>query len=97
MSQTWVASGIGNGSSATDQLSSIGPHHEGKEMRTRYLALLPATTALGASPRLAQTVEQVRPVFEHAIPNAKGKRHGWSLRIARNAGAGRGVRRSITH
>jgi quercetin dioxygenase-like cupin family protein len=29
--------------------------------------------ALGASPVLAQTGEQVKPVFEHILPNAEGK------------------------
>ena len=28
----------------------------------------------GVSPGLAQNVEQVKPVFEHIIPNAEGKR-----------------------
>jgi hypothetical protein len=42
-------------------------------MRMRSLALLLTTTALGASPGLAQNVEQVKPVFEHVLPNAKGK------------------------
>jgi len=58
----------------TDQLSPVAPKHEGKEMRIRSLALLLITTALGASPVLAQNVEQVKPVFEHVLPNAKGKR-----------------------
>jgi quercetin dioxygenase-like cupin family protein len=47
--------------------------HEDKEMRMRSLAMLLITTALGASPGLAQNAEQVKPVFEHALPNAKGK------------------------
>jgi hypothetical protein len=42
-------------------------------MRMRSLALLLTATALGASPELAQNVEQVKPVFEHVLPNAKGK------------------------
>lgn len=29
--------------------------------------------ALGVSPGLAQTGEQVKPVFEHVLPNAEGK------------------------
>ena len=29
--------------------------------------------ALGVSPGLAQNVEQVKPVFEHVIPNVEGK------------------------
>ena len=43
-------------------------------MRMRSLALLLTTTALGASPGLAQNVEQVKPVFEHGLPNVNGKR-----------------------
>jgi quercetin dioxygenase-like cupin family protein len=42
-------------------------------MRMRSLATLLITTALGASPGLAQNVEQAKPVFEHALPNVKGK------------------------
>jgi quercetin dioxygenase-like cupin family protein len=42
-------------------------------MRIRSVALLLITTALGASSGLAQNAEQVKPVFEHALPNAKGK------------------------
>jgi quercetin dioxygenase-like cupin family protein len=38
------------------------------------LALLLIATALGASPGLAQNVEQVKPVFEHVLPNINGKR-----------------------
>ena len=30
-------------------------------------------THLGVSPGLAQNLEQVKPVFEHIIPNAQGK------------------------
>jgi hypothetical protein len=40
----------------------------------RSLALLLTTTALWASPGLAQSVEQVKPVSEHVLSNAKGKR-----------------------
>ncbi len=43
-------------------------------MRMHSLALLLTTTALGASTGLAQNVEQVKPVFEHVLPNIKGKR-----------------------
>lgn len=42
-------------------------------MRMHTLALLLITTALGTSSGLAQNAEQVRPVFEHALPNVKGK------------------------
>jgi quercetin dioxygenase-like cupin family protein len=41
--------------------------------RTDSLRLVLAATALGVAPGLAQNVEQVKPVFEHAIPNAQGK------------------------
>jgi quercetin dioxygenase-like cupin family protein len=41
--------------------------------RTGSLGLGLMAIALGASPALAQHGEQVKPVFEHVIPNAKGK------------------------
>jgi quercetin dioxygenase-like cupin family protein len=51
---------------------------EGKSMRkakrTAALALVLTAIALGASPGLAQNLEEVKVVFEHAIPNIKGKR-----------------------
>jgi quercetin dioxygenase-like cupin family protein len=51
---------------------------EGKTMnsivRTGCLGLVLAATALRVSPGLAQSAEQVKPVFEHAIPNIDGKR-----------------------
>jgi quercetin dioxygenase-like cupin family protein len=34
---------------------------------------LAATIPFGASPGLAQNVEQVKPVFQHVLPNAEGK------------------------
>ena len=43
-------------------------------MRLRSLALLLISTAIAASPGLAQQAEQVKPVFEHALPNVQGKR-----------------------
>ena len=58
----------------TGQIAPTGTKHEGKEMRTRSVALLLITTALGTSPGLTQNVEQVKPVFEHVLPNVKGKR-----------------------
>src|SRR3954470_23245610 len=42
-------------------------------MRTGSLGLVLTAMALGVSPGLAQNVEQVKLVFEQAIPNAKGK------------------------
>ena len=43
-------------------------------MRTASVALVIAALALGASPAIAQNRDQVRPVFEHALPNVEGKR-----------------------
>jgi quercetin dioxygenase-like cupin family protein len=40
--------------------------------RTVFVKLA-LTIALGVSPGLAQNLEQVKPVFEHIIPNAQGK------------------------
>jgi quercetin dioxygenase-like cupin family protein len=42
-------------------------------MRTVPVKLVLTAIALGVSPGLAQNVEQVKPVFEHIIPNAEGK------------------------
>ena len=42
-------------------------------IRTRFVGLALTAIALGVSPGLAQDVEQVKPVFEHAIPNLRGK------------------------
>jgi len=44
-----------------------------KAKRAAALVILTAI-ALGASPGLAQNLEEVKVVFEHAIPNIKGKR-----------------------
>jgi len=44
-----------------------------KAKRATALIILTAI-ALGASPGLAQNLEEVKVVFEHAIPNIKGKR-----------------------
>jgi quercetin dioxygenase-like cupin family protein len=41
--------------------------------RTGSFGLGLMAIALGASPGLAQTGEQVKPVFEHVIPNTEGK------------------------
>jgi quercetin dioxygenase-like cupin family protein len=43
-------------------------------MRMRSLAMLLIATAPAASPGLAQKGEQVKPVFEHVLPNTAGKR-----------------------
>ena len=43
-------------------------------MRTASVPLVAAAIVLGASPAIAQDREQVRVVFEHALPNVEGKR-----------------------
>jgi quercetin dioxygenase-like cupin family protein len=43
-------------------------------MRTAPLGLVLTAIGLGVSPALAQNVAQEKPVFEHVIPNAEGKR-----------------------
>jgi quercetin dioxygenase-like cupin family protein len=45
-----------------------------RAMRTASVPLVAAAIALGASPAIAQNREQVRVVFEHALPNVEGKR-----------------------
>ena len=42
-------------------------------MRTVFVKLALTAIALGVAPGLAQNLEQVKPVFEHVIPNAQGK------------------------
>jgi quercetin dioxygenase-like cupin family protein len=43
-------------------------------MRRGFFGLVLAAIALGDSPGLAQNLEEVKVIFEHAIPNIKGKR-----------------------
>jgi len=43
-------------------------------MRTVFIKLALTAIALGVTPGLAQNLEQVKPVFEHIIPNTPGKR-----------------------
>jgi quercetin dioxygenase-like cupin family protein len=43
-------------------------------MRAAFVSLVAAVIALGASPTIAQDREQVKVVFEHALPNVEGKR-----------------------
>jgi quercetin dioxygenase-like cupin family protein len=66
----------GNSISATGGRCEIPG--EGKTMnrfvRTGCLGLVLAATALRVSPGLAQSSEEVKPVFEHVIPNIDGKR-----------------------
>jgi quercetin dioxygenase-like cupin family protein len=45
-----------------------------RAMRTASVSLVAAAIVLGASPAIAQEREQVRAVFEHALPNVEGKR-----------------------
>src|SRR5262245_7709862 len=45
-----------------------------KAIRAGSLALVLTAMALGVSLGLAQSLEEVRVVFEHAIPNINGKR-----------------------
>jgi quercetin dioxygenase-like cupin family protein len=42
-------------------------------MRTGSLGVVLTAIAVGVSPGLAQSVEQVRPIFEQVIPNTEGK------------------------
>jgi quercetin dioxygenase-like cupin family protein len=44
-----------------------------RTVRRTVFVKLALTIALGVSPGLAQNLEQVKPVFEHIIPNAQGK------------------------
>ncbi|RXT42976.1 hypothetical protein B5V03_23795 [Bradyrhizobium betae] len=43
-------------------------------MRMALFSLVATVMALGASPAIAQEREQVKLVFEHALPNVEGKR-----------------------
>jgi quercetin dioxygenase-like cupin family protein len=45
-----------------------------RAMRRGFFGLVLAAIALGVSPGLAQNLEEVKVVFEQAIPNIKGKR-----------------------
>src|SRR5215471_6036560 len=45
-----------------------------RAMRRGFFGLVLAAIALGVSPGLAQNSEEVKVVFEHAIPNIEGKR-----------------------
>ena len=42
-------------------------------MRTVFVKQALTAIAIGVTPGLAQNLEQVKPVFEHIIPNAQGK------------------------
>jgi quercetin dioxygenase-like cupin family protein len=43
-------------------------------VRVSSLGLILAVLVMGASSASAQDQEQVKPVFQHAIPNAEGKK-----------------------
>ena len=43
-------------------------------IRTAFVSILMSAVALGGLPAIAQNREEVRPVFEHALPNTEGKR-----------------------
>ena len=45
-----------------------------RAMRATFVALAAAAIALGASPATAENRDQVKVVFEHALPNVDGKR-----------------------
>ena len=45
-----------------------------RAMKTAFVPLIAAAIALGAPPAIAQEREQVKVVFEHALPNVDGKR-----------------------
>ena len=45
-----------------------------RALRTTFVALAAAAIALGASPAIAENRDQVKVVFEHALPNVDGKR-----------------------
>jgi quercetin dioxygenase-like cupin family protein len=45
-----------------------------RAMRTASVPLVIAAIVLGGSPAIAQSGDQVRLVFEHALPNVEGKR-----------------------
>ena len=42
-------------------------------MRTAFVKLTSTAIAIGITTGLAQNLEEVKPVFEHLIPNAHGK------------------------
>jgi len=60
--------------SALSNLSGMTVQKVRRAMRTASAPLVAAAIALGASPAIAQEQEQVRVVFEHALPNVEGKR-----------------------
>lgn len=53
--------------------SAITPRQGIELLRTTFSAVV-AVAIAGASPAIAQDREQVKLVFEHALPNVEGKR-----------------------
>src|SRR5215468_8558103 len=45
-----------------------------RAMQTGFFGLVLAAISLGVSPGLAQSLEEVKVIFEHAVPNIQGKR-----------------------
>ena len=55
------------------EMGRIGVKKMRRVIRTGSVGLALTAIALGVSPGLAQDLDQVKPVFEHVIPNVKGK------------------------
>jgi quercetin dioxygenase-like cupin family protein len=58
---------------ALSHCSAITPKPGIELLRTTFLAVV-AVAIVGASPAIAQDREQIKLVFEHALPNVEGKR-----------------------
>jgi quercetin dioxygenase-like cupin family protein len=67
-------SAITNRIAALSRRSAISPKQGIELMRTTFLALVASAIVAGSSPAIAQDREQVKLVFEHALPNVEGKR-----------------------
>jgi quercetin dioxygenase-like cupin family protein len=67
-------SGIAARTGALSSVSGMVATTVTRAMRAASVPLLAAAIALGASPAIAQDQEQVKVVFEHALPNVDGKR-----------------------
>ncbi len=59
---------------ALSHRSAVRPKQRIELLRTTFLALIAAAIFVGASPAMSQEREQVKLVFEHALPNVEGKR-----------------------
>lgn len=71
---TMSISAITNRIAALSRRSAISPKQGIELMRTMFLALVATAIVAGSSPAIAQDREQVKLVFEHALPNVEGKR-----------------------